>query len=72
MSNRLSAEKIKKSQTLGKIVSEFTQSESPFELDLKVSYSHTNLSFFFPDTNGDFHLFNLITDNLMQYNPLVH
>ena len=46
MSNSLSAEKIKKSQPLGKIVSEFTQSESPFELDLKVSYSHTYLAFF--------------------------
>ena len=29
MSNRLSSEKIKKSQTLWKIVSEFTQLESP-------------------------------------------
>ena len=31
MSNRPSAEKIKKSQALWKIVSEFIQSESPFE-----------------------------------------
>ena len=36
MSTRLSAVKIKKSQTIQKIVSEFTKSESPFELQLKV------------------------------------
>ena len=37
MSNRPSAEKIKKPQTLQKIVSEFIQSESPLEPHPKVS-----------------------------------
>ena len=33
--------------------------------------SYTNLVFF-PDLHGDMHLLNLITDNLMQYNLLIH
>ena len=49
MSNRPSAKKIKKSQTLRKVVSNFIQSKSPFEPHLNVSYlaGYIKLAFFF-------------------------
>ena len=48
MSNSPSAEKIKKPQTLRKVVSKIIQSESPFKPHPKVSQlgSYTNLAFF--------------------------
>ena len=56
-----------------KIVSEFIHSENQFELHPKVSElaSYTHLAFF-PGTHGDLDLFNLITGNSTQYNPLIH
>ena len=49
MSNRPSAEKNKKCQTLRKIFSKFIQSERPFDPHPKVSLlaRYTNLSFFY-------------------------
>ena len=67
MSSKPSAEKIKKSQTLQKVVSEFIQSESPFEPHLKVSEPTTPVWRFFVDTLRDLYLLSLITGNLMKY-----
>ena len=67
ISKRPSAENIKKSQTLQKIVSKFIQSEITLKPHPKVSQLDTQILQFFPDTHEDLDLFNLINSNLMQY-----
>ena len=55
----------KKSQTLQKTLSQFIQSESPFESHPKVSQLATQIWHFFSIYASRIDLFNLITGNLM-------
>ena len=73
MSNRPSAEKIEKPQTLREVVSEFIQTKSPFEPHPKVIYvaSYTNLALLSRYAGSGFFQFSYLPFNEM-YNSVIH